>query len=508
MADRPGYFSELTASTGKSGGVVAPIDLYKPEYQGMEQFGKGLANVGEDLLIRAERIKKENEQIVVADLGMQYERMGLQRVFEAKDITGANAVQSGDNPGVTKTYADILEKDKEDILSQFTGDLQQRKQLNSILDTHVNHFLAQIATHENHQRDVYKHQTLEAQYTNLVTGFNEGGNLENATRVMDSAIDYVNPNRDNQTLKDLYNARLTEHWQKFKNQSVLDENYVKLKSDATDANGNVDYNKAINTLLTVKYQQDNHIGPQLKDKLFNELKAEQAWTIAQDNAVATKNYNDDLDKIGSKWIKGDVRGAVEAVKSSKYINDIDKVKIIRQIQTPPPEGKSNSTTYLAGIEKMYDPSIPVEDKKVWLLSNRSGLNMSDFKHLSNVGMSQERTNEKAAITAGVKEIQNILLPKGLKDSPTAKDRAQQAVDLYLKGVQEYHDQLKTPSDVKDYYKQVLSMPQFSNVNVLQDKMTDLQRLKSTMNKTGGNIVGHKDGKPVYDLGNGKWQIGD
>ncbi len=213
-----------------------------------------------------------------------------------------------------------------------------------------------------------------------------------------------------------------------------------------------------------------------RETLFNQIKGQEAYILTKENQRAKELHNKDLDAIGELRLSGNISAAVKLTAASPYIGGMDKAKIIHNLQTPPPEGRSNSATYLAGVEKMYDSSVPLEEKKTWLLQNRSQLNASDFKHMSNIGMSQERSNDKAAVKSGIETIKAVLVSPGFS-SQTQKERLDKAVKLYESGIEQNKDTLKTPDQIKTYANQILSMPQFSNINPMEDVKADMKRLR-------------------------------
>jgi hypothetical protein len=206
------------------------------------------------------------------------------------------------------------------------------------------------------------------------------------------------------------------------------------------------------------------------------VKGQEAYNAQEAARVFTEGKKKDLDLVGETFIKGDVAGAIRLTRDSPFIQGMDKVHIIDAFQKPAPEGKSNSNTYLEGTEKMYDASLPLEDKKVWLLKNRGNLNSSDFKHLSNVGMSAERSNDKAATKSGIDTLKAALITPGFT-SQTQKERLDRAIKLYESGITEYKDTLNTPDKIKAFANQILKMPEFTSVNPVADMKADMAKIR-------------------------------
>ena len=210
--------------------------------------------------------------------------------------------------------------------------------------------------------------------------------------------------------------------------------------------------------------------------IAQSFRSQYVYKVETENKRVKAAHDGELNAIGDLIVKGDTPGAMKATQEAKYIPGMDKAKIIHSLQQPQPEGKSNSTVYLEGVDIMYDSSKPIEEKKAWLLKNRSQLNITDFKHLSNIGMSQERSNDKQAVKGGIETLKTALSFPGMQ-TQTGKERLDRAIKMYESGVVEYKDSLNTPEKIKAYANTILSMPEFSNVNPLEDMKADMKELK-------------------------------
>lgn len=215
---------------------------------------------------------------------------------------------------------------------------------------------------------------------------------------------------------------------------------------------------------------------QQRNAVESMVRGQEAYNIQETNRIATEGKNKDLDSAGETFLKGNVKEAIRLVNDSEFIPGMDKKRIIEDMQKPAPEGKSNSSVYLDGAEKMYDPSLPLAVKKVWLLKNRSNLNITDYKHFSNIGMSQERTNDKAAVKSGIDTIKAALTTPGFS-SQAQKERLDRAIKLYESGTEQYKAELNTPDKIKAYANSILKMTEFTNVNPIADMKADMAKIR-------------------------------
>jgi hypothetical protein len=211
-------------------------------------------------------------------------------------------------------------------------------------------------------------------------------------------------------------------------------------------------------------------------ELENTLKAQQNYGEKVKADAINKTYNSELDTIGELASQGKDGQALRILNNSQVIPSMDKFKMQRAFADVGTTKKSDVATYLDGVDKMYDPETPMEEKKTWLLSNRNKLNDNDIKHLGAVGFSQERKTDAAASKAGISILKSSLTFPGTK-SATADERVRSAVDIYERGLKENADKLATPDAKKAYVYQILKMPQFQNINPIADMKADMQKVR-------------------------------
>ena len=211
-------------------------------------------------------------------------------------------------------------------------------------------------------------------------------------------------------------------------------------------------------------------------ELENTLKAQQNYGEKVKTDAINKTYNSELDTIGELANQGKIGQALKILNNSQVIPGLDKWKMRKAFADAGTTKKSDVATYLDGVDKMYDPETPMEEKKTWLLSNRNKLSDSDIKHLGAVGFSQERRTDAAASKAGISILKSSLTFPGTK-SATADERVRSAVDIYERGLKENADKLTTPDDKKTYAYQILKMPQFQNINPIADMKADMQKMR-------------------------------
>ena len=481
---------------------MTPIGIADAETAAKVKLGHIIADIGEYAL----RAIDHNEIITANAMFNQFEIDWDKKIQQKMtENRGTNAIK----PEFIKNIESDLNTDIQTIVSESELSQKNKDALTKVLRHKAATKIGQAASFQRQEQAKVENTNIEFDYQQRLNNITLGADWQQQAEEHKKVININQPGYV--ALGLLHEARFEAHALTVERETFHKAIYDKLRAGAIDSKGNIDYDEAIATLLNANFQRENNITTKVKDQIFNELKAEKAYVQSVNTEAANRQYNTELNDISTKQIKGDVRGAVNAVMESTHIPAVDKVQILKSIQTPPPEGKSNSSAYLEGIEKMYDPEISIEDKKIWLLSNRGKLNITDFKHLSNTGMSQERTNDKAAIVAGSKIITKALIDPKYK-SRTQSDRAQEAVDLYVKGIAE-NPELNTPTKKTEYAHEILRMPKFNSVNIIEDRMTDVQNLQKKVTgqgipTPGKKVVGYKDGKPVYDMGNNIWQVGD
>ncbi|MFH1230995.1 MAG: hypothetical protein V1709_05805 [Planctomycetota bacterium] len=498
-----------SASEAPKTPVFTPIDIAAGETAAQVRLGGVIQDIGENLI----KIQQHNEVLVGEryrhqfDIWMNQAVLGLQKEYQME-----KAVSTKDNPGVSKVGTDLIYSEIDKRVEEYPGSDVMKNALRVHLENDANPYLKSLKTYEAGQQRQLADANFSMSQATAVT-LAASGLRESGIAIIDQSLkdNYGGGSTISPILRKIAINNMDIAAEKADKEAFHTAIYGKLRQDATSESGVVDYDKAITTLLNANFQKENKITAPVKDQIFNELKAEKAYVQTLTQEAKNEAYNDELDNIGKLWVKGNITGAVNAVMGAFHINNIDKMKIIQSIQTPSPEGKSNSNSYLEGIEKMYDPQVPIEYKKTWLLSNRSKLNITDFKHLAGIGMSQELTNDKAAIKAGADEIKKALVDPRAK-SMTQSERAQAAVDLYIKGVNDSHE-LDTPTKKRAYAKEILRLPQFNNINIREDLLNDLERMSKKVTpgpkvQSGKKLIGYQNGKPVYDIGNGQAQIGD
>lgn len=259
-----------------------------------------------------------------------------------------------------------------------------------------------------------------------------------------------------------------------------------LKERATDPVTNaVDYDKAIRALLEGKVTwQGGPLDAGTQRTVFENLKSEQSWYHMRQEQSSIEQKKVDVDAV-YKLYKSDPRQALAVLDKSTTIPELDKRRIKHDLITPFPEGKSNRDVFLNMLDKVYDSTIPVEDKKMLLLKNGKYLNTADFESLGKIAFSSERSSSKEAVRAGIKTLTTTLITPGMS-SQTQKERLDTAIKLYQTDIEAKKEELNSPEKIRDYANSILAMPQFTNVNPMDDMKTDMKRLRGS-GLSGGNM---------------------
>jgi len=105
-----------------------------------------------------------------------------------------------------------------------------------------------------------------------------------------------------------------------------------------------------------------------------------------------------------------------------------------------------------------------------------GLNLQDANQLSAIAdkINAMPKTTKEAMKSGIDLMTSILVSPGM-NSPTQKERLNQAIRMYETGIDQYKDQLNTPDKIRDYVQQII--PRFSNFNPMDDMKNDMKRMR-------------------------------
>ncbi|MBE3144558.1 MAG: hypothetical protein IMZ61_11635 [Planctomycetes bacterium] len=484
MAKIPEYIAtELPG--GSAGGTfqpyketppLTPINIGAAETAAKVKFGETIENIGETMMKIKAYEDNHNEEIIAQKLLYDFE------LNEAKTLDSVKQ----ENRGTKAMQPDFLKGVAEGVnarIDEAMGGVQLsprnaealRKSLQHIGFQNISHALQYQATQRHEvESEIIQNDLLKAEFN-----IKNGASWETEAARHLKVVTSVQPGNEQLGLlhaQMLQNAGLIASKQlEAERKTAQDEAayaevvaQFQLGTDKADLEGAIKYIRNPDNLKEISRPQ--------RQALENYVLAQDANDTARIAKIKVENHKKALDTVGNLWIKGDVKTAMKLTMESPDIPGLQKEQIISEMKKPQPEGKSNSGVYLQGAEKMYDTTVPLEDKKAWLLSNRSSLTDTDFKHLSLLGMSQERSNDKTAIKSGIDTLKATLITPGFT-SQTQKERLDKAIKLYESGVEQNKESLKTPDQIKTYANTILKMSEFMNINPVADMKADMQKIR-------------------------------
>ena len=485
--------------------VMTPINIATDMYAADKKLGDTVQDVGEQVLKVQNYIKQHDADILTNDIYNKYETELATTVHSVKNLKrGTDAIDANLIPSVAESERENIEA----IVSEAPLDEYNKSALRKVLLHKLTTGVNSLYEYQDQQRRVVETTNIQADYEQRESAVKAGADPIQQAAFHAEIIAKNQPG--NKALELLHAERLKQVGAIAQKQFIEQAAYAEVVEKFGLGTGNADTEGAIKYVRDPKNLQG--ISRPERKSLEDYIGAQEAHDIARATRETNANYNADLDAAGAYALKGDMKSAVKTINESQYINNLDKLKMIKALKEPPPEGRSNAAAYLEGAEKMYNANTPFEEKKTWLLANRGQLNISDFKHLSNVGMSQERSNEKAGVKSGIDTIKSVMAARGFD-----KERTQWAVNTFEKGVAQYLEG-KPIAEVKKYAGQVLSLPDYSDTSLIVEDLKSKNRMmkdykeqrKATVSAPTSSkvLVGTQNGKPVYDVGGGKWQVGE
>jgi len=444
---------------------LTPIKIAAEETAAKVKLAGVVQDIGETMM----KIQYHNE-LVIADKISNDSQIELAKSLN-KTMTenrGTNAMR----PDFISSSAAGYKESAREIVDNSGLSEPSKRVLSKVLDHQIYQATNNLLTFQRQETMSVQNSNIQADLEFRYAEVKAGANPDEQIRFHNAKIGMNQPG--NTALMDLHAVRIRAASNVAQEAAKSGAAYAAVVSMFNLGTENSDIEGAVKYIRNPENLKD--ISRPQREALENYVLAQEAHDEARSNREATANYNKDLDTAGSLLLKGNMRGAVDVVTKSLYINDLDKVKIIADMKKPPPEGKSNPTIYLEGADIMYDSAIPMEDKKRWLLTNRSNLTDTDFKHLSLTGMSQERSNDKTAIKSGIDTLKASLITPGFS-SQTQKERLDRAIKLYESSVIQNKDTLKTADQIKAYANTILKMSEFSNINPIQDMKADMAKIR-------------------------------
>lgn len=475
-------YASIGRETGHSGQQQTPTELGAIVPRAQAGLAAGVYNVAEaeDKQIQKEQEKKQSafEATQAVDIvsGIDNELENYTGI--AKQRVGKNALDIGDKLGVRKQAEIDYKKMVEDSMQR--PDIQK---LSPEMQLHIKRSLTnasqvrirELGTWQDTQQVMYVNSVITAAENRAEVNVAKGADPEKEARTVAALYPELYKDQPNQDFSEQEKNLVSRLQQihKVKQEDVLIggiETLLKTSDEFVKPDGSVDYDKAINTLLTVKFQQEHDINPQQKDRIFNDLKAEQAYQLTREGQIRVKAVDDEQNKLLGIYRKNPQQALKDIVKST-VLSEEEKYRMEKElIKTK--AMKSDRGTVLRGVELMYDSSVDVAVKKQWILNNSSRLDDGDYDRLSNLAFSREERSNRAAEKAGIALIKTSLNYSGI--GSTGQERIYQAIKMYQDSVKANKDDLKSYEQVRDHAASILARPEFSNINQIDDMKSDIK----------------------------------
>jgi hypothetical protein len=175
-------------------------------------------------------------------------------------------------------------------------------------------------------------------------------------------------------------------------------------------------------------------------------------------------------------------------------------------------------TYIKIKDSAGDPDALVKIRNEIFVTG--GLSFSDKKDFVRLAEGQEDKYEAGVTKKGMDYIKSVVMPSQTMITAAKPAEAQKFLEAGMAYEKAVSDARKKGEKITPEFieKTSKSIAQTYNMTIYDqmDAVTAAQRtakakrtgIKEQSQNQQKRIVGYKDGKPVYDLGNGKWQVGE